>query len=80
MTKQHTSTKLIHTIINATIFIGLALIILKITHQINWNWLWVTAPLWIGGGVIISLSMLIVSITVGIVLATKILDTEDKKK
>jgi len=33
-------------------FIGLltiAFIVLKLTGHIEWNWLWVLSPLWIGG-------------------------------
>lgn len=34
-------------------FIGLLTILfigLKLTHNINWSWLWVLSPLWIGFG------------------------------
>lgn len=26
----------------------IAFIVLKLTHVINWSWLWVLSPLWIG--------------------------------
>ena len=28
-------------------FLALAFIVLKLTHVINWSWLWVLAPIWI---------------------------------
>ena len=30
-----------------TSFLALAFIVLKLTHVINWSWLWVLAPIWI---------------------------------
>jgi len=26
----------------------IAFIVLKLTHQIDWSWMWVLSPLWIG--------------------------------
>lgn len=31
----------------------LVFFILKLTHVINWSWVWVTAPLWGGYGLIL---------------------------
>lgn len=28
-------------------FLGVVLITLKLTHNIDWDWLWVLAPFWI---------------------------------
>lgn len=41
--------------------LGLAFIILKLTHVINWSWWWVTAPLW-GGFALLILIVLILFI------------------
>ena len=41
-------------------FLGIALIVLKLTGLIAWSWLWVTAPLWIGfAGLIIVLACIL---------------------
>tara|TARA_R110000851_G_scaffold196704_2_gene347719 strand:- start:844 stop:1053 length:210 start_codon:yes stop_codon:yes gene_type:complete len=41
-------------------FLGIALIVLKLTGLITWPWLWVTAPLWIGfAGLIIVLACIL---------------------
>ena len=41
-------------------FLGIALIVLKLTGLITWPWLWVTAPLWIGfAGLIIVLAFIL---------------------
>ena len=41
----------------------LIFLVLKLTHQINWSWWWVTSPLWIGAGFsAIVLSIFFVSI------------------
>lgn len=28
--------------------LGVAFVVLKLTHYINWSWWWVTMPFWIG--------------------------------
>ncbi len=33
-------------------------VVLKLTHNIAWSWLWVFSPLWIGFGLSISLFVL----------------------
>lgn len=33
--------------------LGILFIALKLTHQIDWSWWWVTAPLW--GGIVFAL-------------------------
>lgn len=42
-------------------------IVLKLLHKIDWSWIWVLAPAWIGVGVVIMF-------VVGLILAVKILD------
>lgn len=34
--------------IGVTGLLGVAFIVLKLCHVINWPWLWVLAPFWIG--------------------------------
>ena len=38
-----------------------ALLVLKLTHTIDWSWWWITAPLW-GGLAIIAVILIIVGI------------------
>lgn len=33
--------------------LGVAFVVLKLTHVINWSWLWVLAPFWIPWAVVI---------------------------
>lgn len=44
MNNNNTTT---YTGISASGLLGIAFIILKLTHVINWSWWWVTAPFWI---------------------------------
>ena len=37
--------------------LGVAFVILKLTHVINWSWWWVTAPFW-GGWVLLIIGFL----------------------
>ena len=39
--------------------LGVAFVILKLCHVINWSWWWVTAPFW-GGFALVGLLLLIV--------------------
>jgi hypothetical protein len=34
-------------------------ITLKLTHVINWNWIWVLSPIWIPALIILTLSLII---------------------
>jgi hypothetical protein len=34
-------------------------ITLKLTHVINWNWIWVLSPIWIPSLIILTLSLII---------------------
>lgn len=47
--------------ISFTGLLFLVLLVLKLTHYIDWSWWWVTAPLW-GGFVIFVLIVLIIII------------------
>lgn len=39
---------------SVTSALGVAFIVLKVTHQINWSWLWVLAPFWAGYAIILA--------------------------
>lgn len=41
--------------------LGVAFIILKLTHVISWSWWWVTLPLW-GGFAIIALILIVLAL------------------
>lgn len=47
----------------------LVLLVLKLTHYIDWSWWWITAPLW--GGV--ALVLLIVGVALGIAFLAELL-------
>ena len=50
--------------------LGVAFVILKLCHVINWSWWWVTAPFW--GPVVVALTiLLVVGIIVGIAALAK---------
>ena len=40
----------------------LIFLILKLTNTINWSWWWVTAPLWIGFGLVIGIFLTVLVI------------------
>lgn len=40
----------------------LVFLVLKLTNVITWNWLWVTAPLWLPSAIVISILLIIVII------------------
>lgn len=42
---SNTSTA-VHRGIDTTGLLGVAFVILKLTHVIDWSWWWVTAPFW----------------------------------
>jgi hypothetical protein len=46
--------------------LGVAFVVLKLTGVIDWSWLWVTAPFWIGAVVMIPILLVAV-----IVMAVK---------
>lgn len=49
-------------------FIGLltlVLIVLKLTHYINWSWLWVLSPLWLGWLVVTAILFVLALIGIG---------------
>lgn len=41
----------------------IAFIVLKLCHVIDWSWLWVLSPLWIGAGLIIGILLTAALIT-----------------
>ena len=46
--------------------LGIVFIVLKLTHVIDWPWIWVLAPIW--GGVIISIILIIIFVIVGVII------------
>lgn len=46
--------------IAGTLFI--VFVILKLTHVIDWSWVWVTSPLWIDIAATIALGLLLIAI------------------
>jgi phosphoglycerol transferase MdoB-like AlkP superfamily enzyme len=46
--------------------LGVAFIILKLCHVIDWNWWWVLAPFW--GGIAIGVVLLIISLILAIII------------
>lgn len=47
--------------------LGVAFVVLKLTHVINWSWLWVTAPLW--GGFALVGFIVMIALIVGVIAA-----------
>ncbi|MFZ0870812.1 MAG: hypothetical protein WAM90_08800, partial [Rhodanobacter sp.] len=45
--------------------LGVAFVVLKLTHVIAWSWWWVTAPFW--GGIALVLAVLLILLLVAIV-------------
>ena len=39
-------------------FLGIAFIVLKLTHQIEWSWWWVLAPFWIPWAIVLGIVIL----------------------
>ena len=37
----------------------LVFLVLKLTNVITWNWLWITAPLWVTPAIVISIFLII---------------------
>ena len=54
--------------------LGVAFIVLKLTHVINWSWWWVTAPFW-GGVALVAAGVAIFVIGWAAVILIKILRT-----
>lgn len=50
--------------IGFTGILTICFIILKLTHVINWAWIWVLSPLWISGSLIILLLFILLLIAV----------------
>lgn len=52
-------------------FLGLltvAFIVLKLTHEISWEWKWVLAPIWIPFTIICSIALLVFAIGVPMIM------------
>ena len=53
--------------IGATGLLGIAFVVLKLCHVINWSWWWVTAPFWIP----VAFAMLFATILAVIAMVSK---------
>lgn len=49
-----------------TYLLAITFIVLKLTGVIDWSWIWVLCPLWIGAGVIVV--VIIISCIIGKIL------------
>ena len=52
-----------------TDLLAITFIVLKLTGVIDWSWIWVLCPLWIGAGVIVT--AIIISCVIGKILMIK---------
>ena len=52
-----------------TDLLAITFIVLKLTGVIDWSWVWVLCPLWIGAGVIVV--VIIISCIIGKILMIK---------
>lgn len=50
--------------------LGVAFVILKLCHVIEWPWVWVTAPFWVPVAIILAI-LLVLAILKGLVRLTK---------
>jgi phosphoglycerol transferase MdoB-like AlkP superfamily enzyme len=46
--------------------LGLAFIILKLCHVIDWSWWWVTAPFWAPLAVILAILLVVILVVAGV--------------
>ena len=44
--------------------LGIVFIVLKLTHVIDWKWVWVLAPIWIGAAFVILVLLFILVIAI----------------
>lgn len=44
----------------------LLFVVLKLTHVIDWNWIWILSPLWITAGIGLIFVILLVAVESGI--------------
>lgn len=47
--------------------LGVAFIVLKLTHVISWSWWWVTIPLW--GGALFTIAVLLLIALIAVLVA-----------
>ena len=50
--------------------LGVAFVILKLCHVIEWPWIWVTAPFWVPVAIVLAI-LLVLAILKGLVRLTK---------
>ena len=55
--------------------LAIAFIVLKLTHVIEWSWLWVLSPLWIPAAIVAGILVIVL-----IVMIAKVVGDELKKR
>lgn len=60
--------------------LGILFIYLKLTHKIDWSWLWVSAPFWGPLALVIAILLLAVVIGVGVTLGKKFVAVVRKRR
>ena len=45
--------------VSAMFLLFVVFLVLKLTDTIDWSWVWVTAPLWIGAAIAISIALMV---------------------
>lgn len=61
------------------IIIFVVFLVLKLTNNIDWSWIWVTSPLWIPFAFILGISLLILSvIIISLLLGVKVDDLKSR--
>ena len=64
-TNKENKTTVVKSVASFSSLLGIAFIILKLCHVINWSWLWVLSPFWIS--LAITLFFLIFAVVVAII-------------
>jgi hypothetical protein len=64
--------------INGTIIIFLIFLILKLTGNIDWSWIWVTSPLWLPIVSILGITLIISTFVILIMLIKLLFDKKTK--
>lgn len=60
--------------------LGVAFIVLKLTHVITWSWLWVLAPLWIPAVLVVAVLTIVLAIALISTLLGKWLDARRERR
>lgn len=63
-------------IASALLIVSTTSVVLKLTGLVDWSWIWVLSPIWLGGGFIVGAGSVIISL----VLACALLLSSRKRK